>query len=66
MFNRCLFFLFTMTAVSVISLYIDKYYSSLRQINGAWVVTRMVKGSSITNIIFNLLVNSKGQYSLVI
>lgn len=50
-----------MTAASVITLYTDEYYRTLRQINGAWVGTRMVEGSSLTNIIFNLLINGKGQ-----
>jgi hypothetical protein len=57
MFSRCSLFLFTMTAASVICLYIDAYYLTLRQSNG----TRMVEGSSITNIIFNLVISDKGQ-----
>jgi hypothetical protein len=50
-----------MTAASVISLYIDEYYSTLRQSKGAWVGTRMVEVSSVTNIIFNLVISGKGQ-----
>lgn len=42
-------------------LYIDEYYSTLRQSKGAWVGKRMVEDSSITNIIFNLVINGKGQ-----